>query len=119
MTRKTKQIVRGLADYNDLRIKYVSDLPPTVPGFLDPSKASRTIVVNANRSKSDHVFTILHEIAHHVPHVERSHRARLPWYLTRQWKRQSPMVFSRTIKRAFFRRFDQERQADFGAFCAL
>jgi hypothetical protein len=119
MTRKTKQIVRAYAAYNELRIKYVSDLPPAVPGFLDPSKASRTIVVNANRSKSDHVFTILHEIAHFILHFERSHRMRLPWYLTRQWKSKRMIRLSQILRRFVSRKLSKETQADTWAFCVL
>ncbi len=119
MTRKTKQFLRSLTDYCGLRIKYVSDLPSTVPGFLDPSKTSRTIVVNANKSKSDHAFTILHEIAHFILHYERSHRIRLPSYLTRHWKWRPMIRFSKLNKRIFSRKFNAERQADLWAFCTL
>lgn len=45
----------------------MGDIALMVLGFLDPSRASRTIVVNANRFKRDYVFTI-------------SHRACLRWY---------------------------------------
>jgi hypothetical protein len=119
MTRKTKQILRALAAYHELRIKYVSDLPDRVLGFLDPCKASRTIVVNANRSKSDHVFTILHEIAHHILHFERSHRTRPPWYLTRQWKSKRMARISKILQRVASRKITIEKQADAWAFCAL
>jgi hypothetical protein len=119
MTRTTKLIVRALAAYCRLRIKYVSDLPAAVPGFLDPSKASHTIVVNANRSKSDHAFTILHEIAHYILHFERSHRTRLPWYLTRKWKSKRMNRLSKTIYRVVSRKLNNEAQADAWAFCVL
>ena len=119
MTRKTKLIVRAVAHHLRLRIKYVSTLSPKVAGFLDPSRASRTIVVNANKSKSDHVFTILHEIAHYILHYERSHRTRLPWYITRQWKSEPMIRFSKLLRRVVSRRFDNESQADLWAFCAL
>jgi hypothetical protein len=108
MTPKTKLTVRALAHYHGLRIKYVSDLPATVPGFLDPSKASRTIVVNANKSRSDHAFTILHEIDHFILHFERSHRIRLPWYLTRQWKWRPVIRFSKLFRRAASRKLNDE-----------
>jgi hypothetical protein len=119
MTKKIKQIIRMLAASHELRIKYVSDLPPKVPGFLDPSKASRTIVVNANKSKSDHVFTILHEIAHFILHFERSHRVRSPWYFTRQWKSKRVMRLAKLTSRVAWRKFNEEEQADAWAFCAL
>ena len=84
MTRKTKLFSRLLAAHYCLRIKYVSDLPANVPGFLDPSKASRTIVLNASKSKSDHAFTIFYEIAHFILHAQRSHQLlRLPAWLKR------------------------------------
>jgi hypothetical protein len=119
MTRKTKQFLRTLAEYYELRIKYVSDLPAKVAGFVDPSKASRTIVVNANRSKSDHAFTIAHEIAHFILHYERSHRMPSPWYLTRRWK-SGPMIrFSKLLKRVVSRKLNDERQADMWAIAAL
>jgi hypothetical protein len=119
MTRKTKLLIRALADQFRLRIKYVNDLPAKVAGFLDPSKASHTIVVNATKSKSDHAFTILHEIAHYILHFQRSHQMRLPWYLTRQWKSQPMNRFSKTTKRLVSRKFDDEWQADMWAVGAL
>jgi hypothetical protein len=118
MTRKTKQFVRAIARHLGLRIKY-ANMIPKVAGFLDPSMASRTIVINANKSKSDHVFTILHEIAHYILHYERSHRMRLPWYLTHQWKSNPMIRLSRTTKRAVSRKFNYEWQADMWAICAL
>jgi hypothetical protein len=119
MTRKTKLFIRALADHLRLRIKYVNDLPAKVPGFLDPSKASRTIVVNASKSKSDHAFTILHEVAHYILHYKRSHRTRLPWWLARKWKSKPMIRFSKTTKRIASRTLNDERQADLWAFCAL
>jgi hypothetical protein len=119
MTRKTKLFTRALVDHCRLRIKYVNDLPPNVSGFLDPSKASRTIVLNANKSKCDHVFTIFHEIAHYVLHFQRSHQMRLPWWLTRKWKSKPMIRFKKTTKLIAFRKFNEERQADLWAFCML
>ena len=58
MTRKTKLFARAIATAHGLRIKYTGDLPDKVSGFLDPSKGSRTIVLNSRKSKSDHAFTI-------------------------------------------------------------
>jgi len=118
MTRKTKQFVRAMAHRLRLRIKY-ANMTPKVAGFLDPSRASRTIVINANKSKSDHVFTILHEIAHYILHYERSHSMRLPWYLSHQWKSNPMIRLSRTTKRAVSRKFNDEWQADMWATCAL
>jgi len=118
MTRKTKQFVRAIAHHLRLRIKY-ANMIPKVAGFLDPSKASRTIVINATKSKSDHVFTILHEIAHYILHYERSHRMRLPWYLTRQWNANPMARFSKATKRLVSRKLNPEWQADMWAMCAL
>ena len=118
MTRKTKLTIRALAHHLRLRIKYAS-MTPKVAGFLDPSRASRTIVINANKSKSDHVFTILHEIAHFILHFERSHRIRLPSYLTRQWKSKPMMRFSQATKHLVSRKLNLEWQADMWAICAL
>ncbi len=112
MTRKTKQLLRDFAGGHGLRIKYASGMSPKVSGFLDPSPASRTIVLNATKSKSDHAFTIAHEIGHYILHYRRSHRLHLPWYLTRQWKSRRMVRFSKLITRVFFRNFNYERQAD-------
>jgi hypothetical protein len=119
MTRKTKQFLRAFVGYFGLRIKYVSAMSPKVSGFLDPSAASRTIVVNANKSKSDHAFTIAHEIAHYILHYQRSHRLHLPWYLTRRWKNRRMMRFSKLTTRVFLRDFNGERQADMWAIATL
>ena len=106
MTRQTKRTLRALANHYALRIKYAST-SPKVSGFLDPSRASRTIVVNANKSKSEHAFTILHELAHFILHCVRSHRIRLPWYVTRRWKSKRMMHVSKLIKRIFFSKIHQ------------
>jgi hypothetical protein len=119
MTQKTKQFLRQWTADLHLRIKYVSAMSPKVAGFLDPSAGSRTIVVNAGRSKSDHAFTIAHEIAHYILHYKRSHRIHLPWYLTRQWKPNFMIRFSKLIKRLVFRTFNAERQADLWAIGVL
>jgi hypothetical protein len=117
MTRKTKLSLRRFAASLGLRIKYVSVLPHKICGFLDP--ASRTIIVNAKKSKSDHAFTIAHEIAHYVLHTQRLHRIKLPWYLKHQWKSPKMRRFSKLTARVYFRGFNVERQADMWAFATL
>jgi hypothetical protein len=119
MTRKTKLFLRGLAAHFGLRIKYVGALSPKISGFLDPSPMSRTIVVNAAKSKSDHAFTIAHEIAHYILHCQRLHRFRLPWFLTRQWKSKKLRRVSKLTVRLYFRDFNAEQQADLWAFATL
>jgi hypothetical protein len=119
MTRKTKQLLRDFAASFGLRIKYASGMSPKVSGFLDPSPASRTIVLNATKSKSDHAFTIAHEIGHFVLHCQRSHRIRLPWYLTRRWTHKRIAYSCKLLRRVFFRSFNFERQADMWAILTL
>jgi hypothetical protein len=119
MTLKTKLNVRAAADYYGLKIEYASNLSPKVAGLLVPIESPHTILVNANHSKSDHVFTILHEIGHYILHVERSHRVRLPWYLRRQWQSKRTIRFSRSLRRIQSRIMNPEMQADAWAFCAL
>jgi hypothetical protein len=119
MMRKIKPFLRTQAHYYGLVIRYVTDLPPNVPGLLVPAERPHTIVVNANRSKSDHAFTILHEIGHFILHYERSHRVRFPSYLTREWKSKRMIRFSKLLRYVVARKMGLEAQADGWAFCAL
>jgi hypothetical protein len=112
-------MIRVLVDSYGLGIRYVTDLPPNVAGLLVPVQSPRTIVVNANGTKSDHAFTILHELAHFILHIERSHRTRFPSYLTRQWKSKRMIRFSKIFQRVVSRKMGHEPQADAWAFCVL
>ncbi len=119
MRRKIKLFLRSQADYHGLAIRYANNLPPNVAGLLAPAEWPDTIVINANRTKNDHAFTILHEIGHFVLHYERSHRVRFPSYLTRKWKSKRMIRFSRLLRYVVARKMGQEVQADAWAFCAL
>jgi hypothetical protein len=119
MTRTTTATVRNLAAHFGLSIKYSNDLPDNVSGFLRPERAFRMIILNANKSESDHIFTILHEVAHYYLHVRRFHPKRMPWLLTRKWKSKRLRGYARLIKRNASNLLTDELEADIWAFCAL
>jgi hypothetical protein len=104
-----------LAAYFGLRIKYVGGLSPKVAGFM----IAKTIVINANKSKSDHAFTIAHEIGHYHLHCKQNYQMPFPRILKRQWKAKRMIRFSKLLNRVLARQFNTENQADLWAFCAL
>ena len=56
--------IHRLAASFGLTIEYL-DLPAKVCGYLDPHDEPRYIAVNRSLPRSEEVFTIAHEIAHH------------------------------------------------------
>lgn len=119
MTPQTELALRALAHHFGLTIEYVSNMPSGLRGFLSPIEAPDTIVVDATSSRSEQAFTIVHELAHYILHYERSHRTRLPSFLTQQWKSERMIRLSRIFNRFVSRELNREWQADGWAFCAL
>ncbi len=122
MKRKTEQALKVLTDivaYFDLQIEYVVDLPDNVAGILQPHLDPHFILVNNHKSPSDHVFTIAHELAHYILHVNRRPVNFLPAFLQTPWKSKPVAKFSSIIIRWARRKLGPEWQADAWAFLLL
>ena len=119
MTPKTEQILKDLAGYYDLQIEYVTDLPDNLSGFLQPGSDSCHVVVNANKPPSDQVFTIAHELAHYVMHLNRPPKDFAPGYLKTPWENKWLSKFSRLSNRWIRWKLNPEWQADLWAFIFL
>ena len=122
MKQRTKNILRELAKYLGLKIVFVNYFGPDIHGKLLPRE--KRILINANKPKCEHVFTVLHEIGHYVLHVQRraSNRPR-NWFLNRQWKIEPIALFASKVRRAARLFFNsdtgREWEADLWAMCAL
>jgi len=119
MTPNTEQGLSRFAEYFDLQIEYVDDLPDNVPGFLQPGLDLNYILINANKPRSDQVFTIAHELAHYVMHLNRPPKDFAPWYLKIQWENKWLSKFSRMASRWLRLKLTPEWQADVWAFIFL
>ncbi|HTQ51006.1 MAG TPA: ImmA/IrrE family metallo-endopeptidase [Candidatus Acidoferrales bacterium] len=119
MTLQTEEQLIALAGHFDLEIKYVNDLPDNVPGILQAGAESGHIIVNARKSRSDQAFTIAHELAHYVMHLDRPPLYLVPRYLDHPWKPKFMTDSTQETKDFLHRKFGPEFQADLWAFILL
>jgi hypothetical protein len=119
MTLQTEEQLIALAGHFDLEIKYVNDLPDNVPGILQAGPDLGYIIVNARKSRSDHAFTIVHELAHYVMHLDRPPLCLVPRYLDRPWESKVMIQYTQETKDFIHRKFGPEWQADLWAFILL
>ncbi len=121
MKYTTKQVLRVMTDQLKLKVKFVDYFADDTHGRLIPRE--KRILINARKPRYEHVFTILHEIAHYVLHVLNANRLPMPWYLKRRCKSASIakiVAFSRRYVRfKFSTERSKEKQADFWAFMAF
>lgn len=105
-----------------IKVKFVHYLAENVHGKLLPCE--RRILINANKPRDEHVFTLLHETAHYLLHFKRRVNRRLcPWYLRLNWKIDAIAVFfsksRRAVRFAFNTKKGKEWEADVWAMCGL
>jgi IrrE N-terminal-like domain len=121
MKYTTKQALRVMTKQLRLKVKFVDYFPDDTHGRLIPRE--KRILVNARKPHYEHVFTILHEIAHYVLHVLKKNLLLMPWYLKRRWESASLAKMIRLLRRYVRFRFSTERskekQADLWAFMAF
>jgi hypothetical protein len=119
MTPRTELILKALAEHHGLEIEHVDDLPDKVAGFLQSGSDPRYIFVNARKSPSEQVFTIAHELAHYIMHLDRKPWVIRPWYLKIKWKAPLAVRISRTLTRLVRIHYGPEFQADLWAYVIL
>jgi hypothetical protein len=118
----SKKVLREMARQLGLKIKFVHYFAENVHGKLLPNE--KRILINANKPRDEHVFTLLHEIAHYILHFKRKVNRRLcPWYLRLNWKIHAIAVFfskwRRAVRLAFNTQKGKEWEADVWAMCGL
>jgi len=121
MKQKIKNTLRALTGHIGFKVKYVDYLPDNTHGMLLIKE--RRILLNARKPRSEHFFTILHEIGHFVVHHTIPPRDYCPRYLRKDWKRDSvDRAFSqarRYVRFIFNCSAGKEWEADLWAICAF
>jgi hypothetical protein len=118
----TKKVLREMLRQLGIKAKFVHYLADNVHGKLLPRE--KRILINANKPRDEHVFTLLHETAHYLLHFKRRANRRLcPWYLKLNWKIEAIAVFfskwRRAVRFAFNTQKGKEWEADIWAMCGL
>jgi hypothetical protein len=122
MKVRTKNILRDTAKHLGVKIKFVSYLADDVHGKLLPRE--KRILINANKPRYEHVYTLLHEFAHYLLHFKkRVPRRHCPWYLKFNWKIDAIARIASKLRRfirfAFNSKAGREWEADLWAMCGL
>ncbi|HEY3853727.1 MAG TPA: ImmA/IrrE family metallo-endopeptidase [Verrucomicrobiae bacterium] len=122
MKRKTKNILREIAMELGLKIVFVNYLSDDIHGKLLPRE--KRILINANKPRYEHVYTLLHEFGHFQLHFKNCAPNRFNrWYLNRRWKIEAIAVFASKVRRHLRFKFNthagKEWEADLWALCAL
>jgi hypothetical protein len=118
----TKNALRKTAKDLGLKVKFVDYLPEDIHGKLLPRE--RRILINANKPRCEHVYTLLHEFAHYLLHFKRikPHR-HSPWYLNINWKSDAIARIAAKVRRlvrfVFHSEHGKEWEADLWAMCGL
>jgi hypothetical protein len=118
----TKKVLRKMLRQLGIKAKFVHYLAENVHGKLLPRE--KRILINANKPRDEHVFTLLHEIAHYLLHFKRRANRRLcPWYLKLNWKINAVAAFFSKVRRGVRLSFNCEKgkewEADVWAMCGL
>jgi hypothetical protein len=121
MKHKTKNTLRAMADHVGLKVKFVSYFGADIHGKLIPHE--RRILINANKPRCEHIFTMLHEIGHYLNHVLNPHRKHHPRWADLEWKtkwiQNFCAILRRKIRRFFNKESNKEWEADLWAICAF
>jgi len=122
MKFRTKNILRELAKHLGLKVKFVSYFTDNIHGKLLPRE--RRILINANKPRCEHVYTLLHEFAHYLLHFKKpAPRRHCPWYLKLNWKIDAAADIASKMRRIIRFVLNSERgkewEADLWAMCGL
>jgi len=107
-------------DHFGLTVIYTDKLPEQVYGMLDNAEDPRLIFVKSNLPKYEEVFTIVHELGHHVLHPNfKGRRTFSNWFTRRPWKIQILAKIARGTRISCIKTMNEEWQADLWTLCFL
>ena len=121
MKHRVKKTLRELTTHFGVKVKYVGYFGAETHGKLMPRE--KTILINAHKSRPEHVFTLLHELGHYVLHVLNPYRKFHPRWCVLNWRVQFMANFCSKIRRYmrfnFRKKAGREWEADMWALCAF
>ena len=121
MKHRVKKTLRELTTHFGVKVKYVGYFGAETHGKLMPRE--KIILINAHKSRPEHVFTLLHELGHYVLHVLNPYRKFHPRWCDLNWRVQFMANLCSTIRRYmrfnFRKEAGREWEADTWALCAF
>ena len=121
MKHRVKNSLREMARHVGLTVKFVSYFDDQTHGKLIARE--RRILINANKPRTEHIYTLLHELGHYWLHVLNRAERRTPWYLEIHWQNKFLSKMTRTVRRylrfIFNKQDGLEWEADLWALCAF
>jgi hypothetical protein len=121
MKHRTKNTLRAMAEKIGLKVVFVSYFGDDVHGRL--LVREKRILINAHKPRTEHIFTLLHEVGHYVQHVLQPNRKHHPRLCDVRWKIELLENLCKKLRRYFRFIFSKEAskewEADLWAFCAF
>ena len=121
MKLRKKNILREMAGHLRLKVAFVGYFDDQTHGKLLPREGR--ILINANKPRQEHVFTMLHEIGHFLLHFKNPPRKHHPRMLDVAGKIEWLANFCKHIRRQlrfyFTKKSGKEWEADLWALCAF
>jgi hypothetical protein len=121
MKYRIKNTLREMAKHFSLKLRFVDYFDDQTHGKL--LVREKRILLNARKSRIEHVFTILHELGHYVLHYLAPRKTYHPKIFESKWLGQLLPDFCRAIRRYFRFIFNNntglEWEADLWAMCAF
>ncbi len=110
-----------MAKHLRLKVCYVSYFDDKTHGKLLPRE--KRILINANKPRTEHIYTMLHEIGHYLLHFKNPPKKHHPRVLDINWKIERLTKLCSKIRRMIRFQFNKvdgkEWEADLWAVCAF
>lgn len=107
MKHRVKKTLREIVKYFGVKVKFVHYFDAETQGKLIPRE--KIILINAHQPRTEHIFTVLHEIGHYVLHVLNPNRRFHPRWCDLNWKGQFMVNLCSKIRR--YMRFNFRKEA--------
>ena len=121
MKHRTKNALREMARQFGLKVKFVDYLTNKDHGKLLPRE--KRILINAHKPRYEHIYTLLHEIAHFVLHIKNPFRKHHPRFFDINWSWNWLANLCSKVRRymrfIFNKESGKEWEADLWAMCAF
>jgi len=121
MKQRKKNILREMARHLRLKVAFVSYFDDQTHGKLMPREGR--ILINANKPRQEHIFTMLHEIGHFLLHFKNPPRKHHPRVFDVAGKIEWLANFCSNLRRQMRFHFNKasgkEWEADLWALCAF